>query len=95
MDEILELFIHEKSIKINIHVTENGTKYYRAKDVGNALQIANIRSSITNIKDEYKKNLKSKTNGGDQLMIFLTEDGVKTLLIKSRSSYVSYIADAL
>ena len=79
---------------MKIRIIKEDNILYNAKDIGKCLNINNIHTSLINLKKEY--SLKEiKTAGGNQQMIFLTENGVKTLLSKSHKPGVSELAKCL
>jgi very-short-patch-repair endonuclease len=57
---------------------------YRINDIAEICKIINIRSSIRNYGENEKVKIKCKTKGGDQIMNYLTYDGLLKLFIKSR-----------
>jgi very-short-patch-repair endonuclease len=80
--------IEYKLHKINI----NDQNLYKAIDIGNMLQIKTIRTSIYNYDSKYKCIVNIKTNGGNQDVLFLNEEGVKIVISKSRSIYAYDLA---
>jgi very-short-patch-repair endonuclease len=71
---------------INI-ISENNVDYYNLPDIGKILNIKQIRVSVKNIKNEVVY-FKADTNGGKQKMQFITLNGLKILLSKSRKHKV-------
>jgi len=62
----------------------NVNPLFRASDIGDILEMANIRTSIQNF-DETEKVVKTiETGGGTQQVTFLTEKGLYKVLFKSR-----------
>jgi prophage antirepressor-like protein len=57
---------------------------FRASDVGNVLDISNIRTSIISFNDTEKVVHTMDTLGGTQQVTFLTEKGLYKILFKSR-----------
>ena len=57
---------------------------FRASDVGNVLDIANIRTSINDFNETEKVVHTMDTLGGTQQVTFLTEKGLYKVLFKSR-----------
>jgi prophage antirepressor-like protein len=66
---------------------------FRASDIGNILDIINIRKSIIDYNDTEKKLIQIKTNGGLQQVLFLTEKGLYKLLFKSKKNIANEIQD--
>lgn len=84
MDQIQKIKIDDKIYDVNV-IHENNKIIYRASDIGKILELGNIRSSIRYYNNELKIIQKNKTNGGVQNITYLTIDGIKTLISKSRS----------
>lgn len=57
---------------------------FRACDIGEILEISNVRSTIQNFDDTEKITQMMKTEGGLQNVTFLTEKGLYKILFKSR-----------
>jgi prophage antirepressor-like protein len=57
---------------------------FRACDIGEILEISNVRSTIQNFDDTEKITQLIKTGGGLQNVTFLTEKGLYKILFKSR-----------
>jgi prophage antirepressor-like protein len=57
---------------------------FRACDIGEILEISNVRSTIQNFDDTEKITQLIKTKGGLQNVTFLTEKGLYKILFKSR-----------
>jgi len=82
-----------KNIKVTIDDIEytymilekDNVTFYKARDISNILCIVNISSSIKYYDNKYKRIFNVKTQGGNQDMTFLTFDGLKLLLNKTRS----------
>lgn len=87
MESIIKIDNYEIRI---IH--ENKEIYYCAKDICLILGMKNNRQACSRIDSEQKKAIKVKTNGGLQKSIFLTETGLKQLLLGCRSPYCDKIA---
>jgi len=73
----------------NLHteITIKGTfdtPLFRASDIGEVLEINNIRTSITNFDETEKVVQNIITHGGTQQVTFLTEKGLYKILFKSR-----------
>lgn len=82
-----------KNIKVTIDDIEytymtlekDNVTFYKATDISKILCIINISSSIKFYDNKYKRIFNVKTQGGNQDMTFLTFDGLKLLLNKTRS----------
>jgi len=57
---------------------------FRASDIGNVLEMGNVRTSISNFDDTEKVVHTMDTLGGKQDVTFLTEKGLYKVLFKSR-----------
>uniref|UniRef100_A0A6C0E9L3 Bro-N domain-containing protein n=1 Tax=viral metagenome TaxID=1070528 RepID=A0A6C0E9L3_9ZZZZ len=73
----------------NLHteITIKGTfemPIFRASDIGEVLEINNIRTSIVNFDESEKVVQNIITQGGTQQVTFLTEKGLYKILFKSR-----------
>lgn len=81
---ILKAFVLEgKDHNISI-LWENEKPLFRASEIGEILEIKNIRTSISDF-DEDEKGVRSMyTLGGHQEILFLTESGIYRLLMTSR-----------
>jgi prophage antirepressor-like protein len=74
--------------ELHTHITICGTTehpLFRASDVGEVLEIKNIRTHIQNYTEEEKIFIHTKSNGGMQNVCFLTELGLYRILFKSRT----------
>lgn len=77
MEEIL------KEYNINI-VKQDNIAYFKAKDIGNLLEIKKISKTLLNFTNLDKKIIKTQTNGGLQNVIYVTERGVKRIICTTR-----------
>lgn len=76
--------------KYNIGIIEkNGEYLFNASDIGELLELKQIRNTIRNVD---KKIIKTKTTGGIQKMIFLDYTCVCKVLTKSRKPNVLQIS---
>ncbi len=57
---------------------------FNAADIGTVLGYTKIRDVVANLPDHMKMKIKVQTRGGLQTMQYLTESGVKHLVVKSR-----------
>ena len=67
-------------------IVVDGETWYKVKDIGIALKVKNINESIANIHKSMVSKFKTKTNGGSQSCNFVNIDGLKRLVINSRST---------
>ena len=61
---------------------DSNNPLFRASDVGNVLDIANIRTSINDFNETEKVVHTMDTLGGTQQVTFLTEKGLYKVLFK-------------
>lgn len=60
---------------------------FKAKDIGDLLDIKNIRDNVAKLDEKYKTKRNVKSNGGKISSTWLVSlDGVKRIIIKSRKS---------
>ena len=79
--EILKAFVQD-SKQYNITILwENDESLFRASDIGELLDIKKIYSSITYYDEDEKVIRNINTNGGNQDVIFLTEEGLYKLKV--------------
>jgi prophage antirepressor-like protein len=82
--EVVKAFNYNK---LHTEIVIKGTHeepLFRASDVGEILQMTNIRASITDFDDTEKVVNSIDTLGGAQSVTFLTEKGLYKVLFKSR-----------
>jgi very-short-patch-repair endonuclease len=65
-------------------IYDNGEKLFRATDIANILGLKNIFTSMVSFNKDDTRNIDAKTNGGPQNVTYLTINGLKKILIKSR-----------
>ena len=73
--------------KMHTNITIKGTydnPLFRASDIGEVLEISNIRTSIIDFGENEKVVHTTDTLGGKQQVAFLTEKGLYKILFKSR-----------
>ena len=73
--------------KLHTEIVIKGTNndpLFRASDIGEVLEISNIRTTINNFDDSEKRIEIISTQGGRQNVTFLTEKGLYKVLFKSR-----------
>lgn len=71
----------------NINLVICGTHkdpLFKASDIGNILEMTNIRVITQEFDDSEKKIIETNTNGGKQNISYLTEKGLYKVLFKSR-----------
>ena len=66
---------------------------FRAEDVGKALGIKDITSTIRNLDDRYKGMQKLQTLGGEQRVLFLTEPGLYRVMMRSNKKVCEHFQD--
>lgn len=82
--DIVKVFSQSDSEhSINIQGTED-QPLFQATHVGQVLGIAHIKTSICNLPPDYKEVRTVATNGGPQAVTFLTEEGLYSVIFKSR-----------
>lgn len=91
---VIDLDIDNHNYEIKIVNIDDKT-FYRASDISSILMIKNIHSSIVNVKSSEKFLLKSKTKGGKQSVLYLSNDAIKQIVSKSRSALAPKLAKAL
>jgi prophage antirepressor-like protein len=73
--------------KLHTEIVIKGTieePLFRASDVAEILEILAIRNTIADYDETEKVSITSQTNGGNQIVSFLTEKGLYKLLFRSR-----------
>lgn len=81
------IFIYEETSD------DNKIHYYRASDIGNLLELTNIRVSIQNFSKTEKCLRKVNTIKGMQNILFLTSNGVYRLLYSSKKELAEKFRD--
>lgn len=81
--DILQAFILNGTAHTVTILWENGKPLFRASEIGDILEIKNIRSIIRNYDSNKKGVREFITPGGLQEVLFLTEKGLYTLLMRS------------
>lgn len=82
MDILRTFKIVDKDVDINIQGTVE-KPLFQANQIGDLLEITNIRTSIRHFEDHEKVIVNINTAGGKQNVLFLTEDGLYRLLQNS------------
>jgi prophage antirepressor-like protein len=72
-----------ENFNINIYGTYENP-LFKAKEIGELLDIKNIRDTVKNFNDKQKGVVLTDTPGGQQEVIMLTEQGLYKLLMRSR-----------
>jgi prophage antirepressor-like protein len=91
--EIIKAF---NSNELHTEIVIKGTPQdplFRASDIGNILDITNIRTSIKDFSDREKVVHTMTTSGGNQHVTFLTEKGLYKVLFKSRKPIAEQFQD--
>ena len=68
---------------------------YLATDIGKIINLKNVHRSIINYDINLKIKLKQQTKGGEQYMSFLTYEGLKKILVSSRTTDAIYFAEKI
>ena len=84
MDILQEFVFNNSSHEVHILRNEDDDPLFRASDIGKVLGIKKIRNSISDFDEIEKVARTVGTLGGDQEMIYLTEQGVFKLVMCSR-----------
>ena len=66
---------------------------FKAKDIGELLEMSNIRQIIKNFNNKQKGVSLTDTPGGKQEVIFLTEQGLYKVLMRSRKKIAEDFQD--
>lgn len=82
MDILKAFVLNGTAHKVTI-LWENRKPLFRASEIGNILEIKDIRSIIRNYDDTKKGVREILTPGGNQEVLFLTEKGLYKLLMRS------------
>ncbi len=80
----------------NLHITVHGTyeePLFKAKDIGELLDIRNIRHAVSNFNDKQRCVVFNDTPGGKQDVVYLTEQGLYKLLMRSRKKVADQFQD--
>jgi very-short-patch-repair endonuclease len=80
---------------IYMTLEKDNIKFYKARDISKILCLVNINGAIRFFDERYKHIFNIKTKGGYQDLNFLTLDGIKLLLNKSRSKNAIELAKIL
>lgn len=73
-----------KNARIRILKDENGDPWFVAKDVCDALKIANSRQVVQSLDDDEKDMYNVYTPGGKQDMHIISESGLYSVILRSR-----------
>lgn len=79
-----------RKLYTSFEITIRGTfddPLFRARDVANVLEIANIRQNIADFDDTEKTQCVEETSGGKQYVVYLTEKGLYKLIFRSRKDF--------
>lgn len=83
----MELVKAFTSNSLNANILIKGTMkdpLFKANDIGNILEITNIKQNLKDLEDDEKTTIDIPTPGGIQSVNFLTETGLYKILFKSR-----------
>ena len=84
----------EDGHNLNIQGTHD-EPLFQANQIGKLLGLTNIRESIKAFDDDEKVVILTSTNGGQQNVLFLKENGVKRLIANSRKPAALKLAKTL
>jgi very-short-patch-repair endonuclease len=83
-NDLIDSFVdHDKSI------------WFCAKDVADVMGIGNVHQSVSRFHKCDKRKFEKDTNGGPQIVLYLSENGLKRILSKSRRNGASDLMKAL
>ena len=83
MDFLNAFVLGDKTYNVTI-LWENDKPLFRASEIGDIIDIKNVRMSLRTFDEDEKVVRSTYTLGGEQITIFLTEPGVYRLLMLSR-----------
>ena len=69
---------------VRIHKDKNNDPWFVAKDVGDVLELQNIRASVALLDDDEKSVNTIYTPSGEQEMVIINESGLYSLILRSR-----------
>jgi prophage antirepressor-like protein len=84
MDIIRDFFHLGTEHKITIKLTSDKEPLFQANQIGDLLGIKSIRSSLRDFADDEKVVISTSTQGGNQLITFVTHIGLSRLIFQSR-----------
>ncbi|WP_320008474.1 BRO family protein [Maridesulfovibrio sp.] len=82
MSEVIPFDFGESVVRV--HQGGDGNPWFVAKDVGNVLEIQNIRQNLESLEDDEKGVCNIYTPGGNQEVSAISESGLYALIFKSR-----------
>ena len=86
----------QKGVVINCITSRDGCYWFQANHVAKSIDLSNIRDSIKFFEDGSEKmTVEASTNGGKQKLLFLSENGVKKLIVRSRKPIALVLAKAM
>lgn len=98
--QTVEIITNESSLMVkqfeNLNINIYGTyedPLFKAKDIGELLEMKNIREVIKNFNNKQKGVSLTDTPGGKQEVTFLTEQGLYKVLMKSRKPIAEQFQD--
>jgi len=83
MDILKAFVLRDRTYNVTI-LWENDKPLFRAREIGDIIDIKNVRTSILSFDADERIVRTMDTNGGERETIFLTEPGVYRLLMLSR-----------
>jgi prophage antirepressor-like protein len=93
--DIIKAFILDNS-NYNVHILlEDSKPLFRASDIATVMGIKNIHTSLVNINSDYKVLRQTETLGGSQETIFLKEQAVYRLVMRSNKPIAQPFQDWL
>jgi prophage antirepressor-like protein len=84
MDVLQAFVLAGTSYSVQVVLDDDGNPLFKAADVGVVLGLTHVRTSLIKFGDDKKVTKSVATHSGDQLVTFLTERGLYTLLMRSK-----------
>ena len=81
----LEIFEYN-DVEIRTQVDANGNPWFCAKDVCTILELKDVSKACKSLDEEDKGTLRSRTLGGEQELLFVSESGLYELMTKSKKA---------
>ena len=83
--EVIEAFqLNEATHDVRIFLDNDDNPWFNANDIGNILELKNIRVSIKNYDADYKCVYQLQTAGGEQQVSYVSEIGLYKLVMSSK-----------
>jgi very-short-patch-repair endonuclease len=80
---------------IDCHIDEDNKVWFSGNDIAKIIGLSTLRTSIQGYDELHKKCFTKDTNGGKQCTIYLSTNGLKRLLVKSRKPEACEFAKTL